>query len=200
MFLWLSRLLGRQKTSESIQTFESALAWIEVYIRAQDFGVAQQAVNELEIKLREAQSYHQDILSTNEPLVSSNILEVSSQAKNLVSTSRTALLDLQQNIDRLAFFRKKMDKRKSEFEQKQYKQREKTVYIRGKKVIKKYIAEKKYQEAVKYAQRLSVEFRDSHRIFGLLEMAQRSLAKNKDSITQNDQLQKKVDLMVSQEL
>lgn len=171
-----------------------------MYIRAQDFDVAQQAVNELEIKLRDAQVHHQDILSTNEPLISSNILDVSSQAKNLVSASRTALLDIQQNVDRLAFFRKKMDKRKIEFEQKQYKQREKTVYARGKKVIKKYIADKKYQEAVKYAQRLSVEFRDSHRIFGLLEMAQRSLAKNKDSFKQNDQLQKKVDLMVTQEL
>lgn len=99
--------MNRKKTSENIQTFESALAWIEVYIRAQDFAVAQQAVNELEIKLREAQTYHQDILSTNEPLISSNILEVSSQAKNLISTSRTALLDIQQNIDRLAFFARK---------------------------------------------------------------------------------------------
>lgn len=130
MFLWIYRLLNRKKTSESIRTFESALSWIEVYIRAQDFEVAQKAVNELDIKLREAQDYHRDILANNEPLTNSNILEVSSKSKNLVSSSRTALIDIQQNMDRLAFFRKKMEKRKIDFDQKQYKQREKTVYVR----------------------------------------------------------------------
>lgn len=200
MFLsFFRRLNSKNSSQESVKTFNSALEWIEVYIRANDYANAEKALLEIRTKINQAIEYHRSMIASNEPLISSNIPKISAQAKELLALSRDAMNDLDKNIARLDSFDKQVVRKKKDFEEKEFKKREATAYSRGKKVVKNYISKKKYLEAVKYGQRLSVEFRESKLIFSLVEYAQKALEKDKNSQQGAQLIDAKVDELIKQE-
>lgn len=200
MFLsFFRRPKPKNSSQESVKTFNSALEWIEVYIRANDYANAEKALLEIRTKINQAIEYHRSVIASNEPLISSNIPKISAQAKELLALSHDAMNDLDKNIVRLDSFDKQVARKKKDFEEKEFKKREATAYSRGKKVVKNYISKKKYLEAVKYGQRLSVEFRESKLIFSLVEYAQKALEKDKTSQQGSQLIDAKVDELIKQE-
>ena len=200
MFLsFFRRFTSKQSSQESVKTFNSALEWIDVYIRANDYATAEKALLEIRTKIHQAIDYHRGVIASNEPLISSNIPQIALQAKQLLALSHDAMDELDRNMARLDSFDKQVAKKKKIFQEKEFKKREATAYSRGKKVVKNYIGKKKYLEAVKYAQRLSVEFRESKLIFSLVEYAQKALEKDKNSQQWSQLIDTKVDELIKQE-
>ena len=122
-----------------MKTFNSALEWIEVYIRANDYANAEKALLEIRTKINQAIDYHRSMIASNEPLISSNIPKISAQAKQLLKLSHDAMKDLDKNIERLDSFDKQVSRKKKYFLEKEFKKREATAYSRGKKVVKNYV-------------------------------------------------------------
>ena len=200
MFLsFFRRFNSKNSSQESVKTFNSALEWIEVYIRANDYANTEKALLEIRTKINQAIEYHRSMIASNEPLISSNIPKISAQAKQLLKLSHDAMKDLDKNMARLDSFDKQVTRKKKDFQEKEFKKREATAYSRGKKVVKNYIWKKKYLEAVKYGQRLSVEFRESKLIFSLVEYAQKALEKDKNSQQGSQLIDAKVDALIKEE-
>ena len=140
MFLsFFRRFNSKNSSQESVKTFNSALEWIEVYIRANDYANAEKALLEIRTKINQAIEYHRSMIASNEPLISSNIPKISAQAKELLALSHDAMNDLDKNMARLDSFDKQVTRKKKDFQEKEFKKREATAYSRGKKVVKNYI-------------------------------------------------------------